>query len=439
MHTVAADYYIVVLSAIRAAASASMMQKRVLMVAFHFPPMRGSSGIQRTLRFARYLPEFGWEPQILTVHSRIYDAVDGSEKLPPELVVHRVPAFDAARHFAIGKRYPSFLARPDRWASWWWSAVPAGLAAIRAFRPHALWSTYPIATAHAIGHTLARITRLPWIADFRDPMAQDGYPTDPAQWQAFSKIESRTIGRAVRSIFTTPGAADEYRARYPAYAKRIDVIENGYDEEMFRGLPEANAKRKGRPIVLLHSGIVYPLDRDPSALFQALQTLRASGDISPDELRIVFRAPVHEDRLLELADRFRVRDFIAIGAYLPYREALEEMIDADALLVMQAATCNQQIPAKLYEYLRAGRPIIGLADPAGDTGAALRSAGLIHIAALEDPQAIAMLLRDFVADLLAGRAPVPSIGHVRLGSRRARTSELASVLDDAIPATPAAQ
>src|SRR5690349_2654256 len=181
------------------------MRKRVLMVAFHFPPMRGSSGIQRTLRFARYLPDFGWEPQILTVRARVYDAVDDTESGPPGLVVHRVPAFDAGRDFAIGNRYPSFLARPDRWKSWWWSAVPCGLAIVRTFKPDVLWSTYPIATAHAIGHTLARTTGLPWIADFRDPMAQDGYPPDPAQWRSFKRIEARAVTRASGSVFVTAG------------------------------------------------------------------------------------------------------------------------------------------------------------------------------------------------------------------------------------------
>jgi glycosyltransferase involved in cell wall biosynthesis len=400
------------------------------MIAFHFPPQRGSSGIQRTLRFARYLPEFGWEPHVLTVHPRAYDATDASVAVPDGVRVHRAFALDAARHLALRGRYASLLARPDRWASWWWSAVPVGLNLIRKLRPQALWSTYPIATAHAIGNTLARLTNVPWIADFRDPMAQDGYPVDPAVWRRFAHIEARALAIACHSVFTTPGAAQRYRTRYPARAQRISVIENGYDEELFENLPSVQ-RRSGPPLVLLHSGIVYPSERDPSALFAALRVLRERGVASRDTLLLRLRAPVHVALIEDLATRHAVRDLIEIAPPLPYREALAEMLTADGLVVLQAANCNEQIPAKLYEYLRAGRPILGLADPRGDTADALRDAGITHLAALENAEAIADALQRFVDDVSAGRAPLPAPGAVLRASRRVRTAELAALLERA--------
>src|SRR5690349_15358485 len=123
------------------------------MIAYHFPPCRGSSGIQRTLRFARYLPQFGWEPQVLTTSHRAYDAVDADAAEPEGLIVHRGFALDAARHLSIAGRYPEWLALPDRFATWWYGGVAKGLCVINKFRPHALWSTFPIATAHSIGHS----------------------------------------------------------------------------------------------------------------------------------------------------------------------------------------------------------------------------------------------------------------------------------------------
>jgi hypothetical protein len=87
------------------------------MIAYHFPPLQGSSGIQRTLRFARYLPEFGWEPIVLTAHPRAYESVadDQLSDTPAGLHVCRAFALDTSRHLAIGSRYPALRARPDRW------------------------------------------------------------------------------------------------------------------------------------------------------------------------------------------------------------------------------------------------------------------------------------------------------------------------------------
>ena len=81
--------------------------KSVLMIAFHFPPIQGSSGIQRTLGFARHLPEFGWQPIVLTAHPRAYPSTtdDLVDTLPPDLHVIRAQAWDASRHFAIRGRY----------------------------------------------------------------------------------------------------------------------------------------------------------------------------------------------------------------------------------------------------------------------------------------------------------------------------------------------
>jgi len=124
--------------------------RRVLMVAYHFPPLRGSSGVQRTLRFCRYLPEFGWTPLVLTTGERAYEDIDDASRaeIPPGLAVRRAFALNTARHLSIANRFPRILAIPDRWVTWFAAGVVTGLAMIRASRPRAIFSTYPIATAH---------------------------------------------------------------------------------------------------------------------------------------------------------------------------------------------------------------------------------------------------------------------------------------------------
>ena len=428
--------------------------RRVLMVSFQFPPMAGSSGVQRALRFAQQLPALGWSPSVLTAHPRAHAHTghDLLEEIPPELPMRRAFALDGARHLSVGGRYPGCLARAVPWHSWLLGAVPAGLRLIRQTRPDAIWSTYPIPTAHLVGYWLSRLSGLPWVADFRDPMAHDGYPADPVLWRSFAAVERKVFARAARCTFTTPGAARLYAQRFPAAADRLRVIENGYSEAAFQqaeravrmegsyASPSTAAAPAAGPGVLLHSGVVYPDWRSPARLCEGLAAAKAAGRVDAARLRLRLRATAHDDFVLALARRLDVADLVEVAPPLPYADALAEMLRADALLLLQSNDCNDQIPAKAYEYLRARRPVLTLADPAGDTAQLMRRTGLPRIAALEDGPGVAAVLDRFLDDLFHGRAALPAASAIAAASRESRTGELARVLDEACaPQMPTAE
>ncbi len=403
------------------------------MIAYHFPPQSGSSGVQRTLKFSQYLPLFGWEATVLTAHPRAYPRTsDDQHRLVPQERVHRAFALDAARHLGLWGRYFRMTALPDRWASWWLGAVPLGTRLMREAQFDAIWSTYPIATAHMIGRSLQQRTGLPWIADFRDPMTDHGYPADPQVRRAYAKVEASTMADCSHAVFTTPGACHSYGQRFPSLpAGRCSVIANGYDEEDFDAAAN-NAlvgSAGGAVFVLLHSGIVYPDERDPSALFTALAQLRFNGAIGPANFRLVLRAAVHEDLLRQQIAQYGIGDIVVLAPPLPYQEALAEMLQADGLLVLQGANCNRQIPAKLYEYLRARRPILALTDQDGDTAATLRQAGACSLAPLDQPDEIARALLSFMRRVRSGLVLPAPLALVQANSRRQRTFELAQLLD----------
>lgn len=408
--------------------------KRVLMIAYHFPPVQGSSGVQRTLKFCRYLPEYGWEPMVLTVDPLAYPATDLGQiaEIPQGMVLKRTFALDTARHLAIGGRYPYWLALPDRWTSWCVSAVITGLRLIRVYRPRVLWSTYPIATAHVIGVMLHRLSGLPWVADLRDSMTEETYPSDPSIWRTFRWIEKQTVERASRVAFTTPGALRMYRERYPSLPpERWTVIANGYDEENFRVAEHSMSRpsqESGNRLVLVHSGVLYRYERDPSVFFAAIAELVQCEKISPEGLAIVLRASGDEAYYQKILDEQGIAEIVKLKPALPYREALEEMLRADGLLLFQAASCNHQIPAKLYEYLRAQRPVLALTDPAGDTASALRDAGGGRVARIDSRQEIRDGLLAFLEELKTTGNKV-ALHDVRRYSRQARTGELAQVFD----------
>ena len=412
------------------------MVKRVLMIAYHFPPLHGSSGIQRTLKFSQYLSDYGWLPTVLTAHPRAY-AHTGDDQLrdiPAEVHVERAFALDTGRHLSFKGRYLRVMATPDRYASWWLGAIPAGLRLIRNLKPDVIWSTYPIATAHLIGMTLHRLTGIPWVADMRDPMTDNFNSDNAMRRRAFDWIERKTVENCNRVVCTTPGAVRAYQERFPHVpSERFMLIANGYDESNFVGaehLAQAPQPTQGRPVTLVHSGIIYPAERNPTAFFQALAMLRDQGRISAATLQVVLRATVHDEYVEALTAEHGVGDIVKIAPRIGYQHALGEMLSADALLILQGSSCNHQIPAKLYEYLRARRPVLALTDHRGDTATTLRAAGVDTIASLDSKDEIAEALMHFLD--LVGRtaAPLATSAVVAANSRHALTGQLALVLDE---------
>lgn len=411
--------------------------KNILMIAYHFPPVRISSGIQRTLKFVTYLLDHGWQAQVLTVDPKAYERIsnDQMQEIPKQVQVKRAFSFDTARHLSINGRYLSWMALPDRWVSWCFGGVISGLGLIRAFHPKVIWSTYPIATAHIIGLVLHRITGLPWVADFRDSMTEDGYPVNPTQRKCYRWIERQTVKHCSRAVFTTPGAIRMYAERYPDIpSSRWALIPNGYDEENFTRAEASDAykqalKDKPEQIVLLHSGVLYPLERDPTQFFAAVLQLKQVGVIESGKIKIVLRATGHDELHLQAIAKFGLQDIVFIEQSVSYQAALIEMLTVDGLLVFQAANCNHQIPAKIYEYLRARRPILALTDPYGDTAQVMFDAGLESLAPLDDQQKISSALALFIDGIKNGHGMPKSEYNVSRYSRKSRTQLLADILN----------
>jgi len=420
------------------------MTKRVLMIAYHYPPARGSSGSLRTLNFSRHLPKHNWNPIVLTVHPRAYPEVgeDLLKDIPAGIRVHRAFCLDANRHLSIKGRYLQWTALPDRWVSWILGGVPAGLRLIRKYKPQVIWSTYPIASALWIGYYLHRITRLPWVVDLRDPLTEvdprtgEQHPPDKKLWWARRAIESRAALHSARTVLVTPGAKRIYAERYAEMPERHwAVIPNGYEEETFATVeklvqpPQLN----GRPIHLLHSGLLYPTpDRDPAAFLRALAQLRDAGRVSAQRLRVTLRATGFDDRYRGVIAQHKLEDMVQLAPAIPYREALKEMLCADGLLVFQGYTSNPAVPAKLYEYLRARRPILAMVDSEGDTAETLRSAGTGTLVPLDSSEQIAVGLTNFLEHVQRGTAKAGDEAVVRGFAREARAAELATLLDEVV-------
>lgn len=411
-----------------------------LMIAFHFPPWKGSSGLERTLGLYRHLPANGWQPIVLTAAPRAYpitsdERMDGIRE---DTHIHRAFALDSRRHLAIAGRSLGLLTIPDPWLSWVAGAVPKGLSLIRRHRPSAIWSTYPIATAHVVGYLLARLTGLPWVADFRDPMVETDprtgieYPTNARVRRARLWIERKCARHAARAIFCTEGARRIFLERYPSFAEsHAIVIPNGYDEAAF-----AAAERETPPIVrqrelitLVHSGVLYPgPDRDPRHFLEALKRFMTARPEWQAKLRVILRATGFDDQYRPVIDALELSRIVQLEPQVPYQRALAEMLAADGLLLFQGYTSNPAIPAKLYEYLRARKPILAMVDADGDTARLLRSIGVGQLAAIDDTGSITEGLDEFLRSLTDGSAPCLSLDAAARYERRHAATALSDVL-----------
>jgi glycosyltransferase involved in cell wall biosynthesis len=420
------------------------LRRKLLLIAYHFPPFQGSTGVHRTLAFAKYLNEYGWDVTVLTAHPRAYPEINeaNNASIPSHVRVVRAFALDTKRHLSVFGRYWSRLAVPDRWPTWILGGVASGLRIIRSWQPNAIMSTYPIASAHIIGSMLQRWSGLPWIADLRDPMAQDGYPSDPRVRRSYLDIERAIFTRARRVTVTSEGTAALYRERYPQYPKdSIVVIPNGFDEQAFAHLPDPSTTQERPPnrrLQFVHSGLLYPKERNPTAFFAAVAELRDEGTLDADAVEFVFRGSGHESQYQSQLQQLRLQGLVELRPAIPYAEALREMAGADACMLFQASNCNQQIPAKLYEYLYCRKPVFALTDPAGDTGQLLAELRISPITPLDDKQQIKRALPQYIQSLQQRQVAVPRVDEVMRYSRRTLTKELASLLDHFAPGAAAA-
>tara|TARA_R110002074_G_scaffold264692_4_gene436835 strand:+ start:2706 stop:3917 length:1212 start_codon:yes stop_codon:yes gene_type:complete len=346
---------------------------KILMIAADYPPCL-SAGVQRTYHFSENLYKAGWQPLILTAHPRIYQKLDNviqvSEGIKP--YVKRAFAADASVHLAIKGKYFGFLENPDKIASWYYHGWRLGLKMIKEHQPDVIWSTFPVSTAHRIALKLKQKTGIKWVADFRDPLhshCDDNYKNIS---QKAKDIDKQTVEQADILVFATQNMAELYKKAYPMQpAEKFHVIGNGYDESLFEGL------ERTEPVddvfTLLYSGGLYPHGRDPVPLFHAIAQLVEEGKLEKDKFLLKFRGAGDGAAYISLLSELNITKMVQFLPSVPYKDSIQEMKNADGLLVLQGKTFNNQIPGKIYEYIATGNPILGLVGEGGACDSLLSS------------------------------------------------------------------
>jgi len=345
--------------------------RNVLIIAYYFPPM-GLSGVQRTLKFVKYLPQFGWSPTVLTVTPTGYYAQDFSlldEIHLPSISIERVGSLDPNRLFRKkglvkmpSERWRKIFAFisdmffiPDNKIGWKRKALKSARALFEKKNFDVIFTTAPPFTDFLIGKALSTEFHKPLVVDYRDPWLEypyKYYPTPIHKWLNYL-LEKKVLRAASRIITTNRRVKELILKRYKFLGYHdVTILSHGFDPEDFNGRkPLTPSTGKMR---ITHAGVFYG-DRTPDYFLQALKKLFEDQPALKDRIEACF-VGVMQDEYLKLVRSMGLEGNITITGYLDHRQCVEYLLNSDVLWFM--VNNDRQSPGKLYEYLGARKPIL---------------------------------------------------------------------------------
>jgi len=410
--------------------------RRLLMISAAFPPI-GGPGVQRSAKFAKYLPQFGWQPTVWRI-----DRMKGLPSDPTlctdlpadlEIITQSSSALSNWKFpRAIARRADAWRtqpALPDDYAPWVKTSMAPlqRLVGERAF--DAIYSTFSPASNHLLALRIKEWTGLPWVADFRDLWTDDYryLETSPARRSAHRLLEQRILETADKVVGVSAGQTAVLANHLPMHQRKFVTVTNGFDPADFPAVPAPD--RAGR-FVLAHVGRLDQW-RTGTALYAGLGQF--ADALGPDREAVEFRIVGHADsRTLERTASTGLP--YSFGAYVSHSEAIKEMRAADALLLALPGGHNAHtvIAAKLFEYLAAQRPILVVGPAGGECEQIVRECHA-GITVPFDDRTIAGALEQLYWARRSGR-PISGCGAAdsERYSRVALTGKLAAVLNELV-------
>lgn len=447
-------------------------ERKALLIAYHFAPS-SSVGAQRSMRFARYLPDHGWRPVVLTI--RLEDLGRYASDDRPgaaSTVVHRarvLKPFEVTGEwikglFQRGSREKSaedssdradsakggirqlstlgrfrhwvelWMATPDNAIGWCLPAIWAGWQVVRQEKPAVLYTSGPPHSAHLVGLALKWITGLPWIADFRDPWTRRPWLASDLKrgprYRLQQLLEQLVMRHCDRLVANTEPMAVDFRDCWQLPAAKCVAITNGYDPKALppRSLGPAPTRA---PFTITHTGALYRR-RDPRPLLRGIAMLRDRGVIRAGELLVNLTGHIDEQfRAEDVVRQLELDEFVSLNPPVTHAESCQALARSHVLLVIQPDT-HLQVPGKLFEYVFFQRPILALTGP-GATADLVRRYGLGLVVPADRAEAIADAVRDLHTRFKQGSFGDQGFSRALEAFHGERlTEQLATVFNDAV-------
>jgi len=374
--------------------------KKALIITYYWPPS-GGAGVQRWLKFTKYLRDFGWEPMIYTPENPEAPAIDPSleKDIPEGITILKTKIFEpytAYKHFVGRKKSDSikagFLSEkknpslaekisvwirgnffiPDARMFWIWPSIRFLTNYLKTNPVDAIISTGPPHSMHMIALGVKKTTNLPWLADFRDPWTNIDFYQDLMLTGIADKIhrkkELAVLKNADEVVTVSRNWAKDFQK---LYNRRIEVITNGFDDEDFRDIKRTADKK----FTVVHIGAMNK-DRNPHMLWEAVGELLAGNPKMKDELEIKLIG-ANDHSVLSGISKHGLDQWVTTIREMPHEEVLKHTVSAQVLLLALNDTPNVSgiIPGKIFEYIAARRPILCIGPEDGDSAEIIREIG----------------------------------------------------------------
>lgn len=429
------------------------MSKKVLIITYYWPPS-GGGGVQRWLKFTKYLPDFGWSPVVFTPENPDFDQKD-------ESLLKEVTSAVEVLHFPIWEPYGIFkklsgkkelkqgqvleggkkglmsklaiwvrgnLFVPDPRVFWVKPSVEYLSTILRSNKISTIITTGPPHSVHLIGMKLKmQNPGLKWVADFRDPWSQwdilKQFRMMPFTWARHKKLEQQVFKVADRLLTVSKSWQADFKS---LGARRISVITNGFDivkEEV--STPASSTK-----FVMSHLGMLNKL-RNPLALWQALERLISEDAGFAADFILRLTGILSKEVLDTIASYPKLAERLHKEASVPHEQVFAVYQQSTVLLLIlnQSENAPGHLPGKLFEYLSAERPVLALGLPDGDAAQILKETEAGKTIDWNNEAEI----KDYLAELYWQWKSGETMGadaDVKKYSRRALTGQLAALLDE---------
>lgn len=439
--------------------------KRALMISYMFPPT-GGSGVQRSLKYTKYLPEFGWDVSVLTVRDLAYDVRDHSllDELPKQTRIVRTESADPlrvaevvrqsrrrrgtlragdstvaaaqvvetslaqdARALSLYRRLRTYASLPDVQIAWIPFAVRAGLREIEEASVDAIVGRMPPHTDGVVAHLLARKTGIPYVLDFADGWMGDPYLELPNQLykRVNLRLEEKVVCGASGLAAATKTIGRRFQDRYPGRNGPVEWLPNGFDDEDLPVVVSSKSGAADRRLIVYMGSLYVHHQPNLDALIQALLGL-------PDELRNKLRVEFvgrNYDGAKRAVGDAGLDSVVHFTGYVDHATAVQRLMAADASILFVKPGDHESLTGKVFEYLMNEGPLIASIEPDSELGDLLTSVGRGHcIVAPEDSEGLRQLLLQLDGD----NWPRHGTRGMERFSRRNNAARLAQMLDRAV-------